>query len=221
MPLLAMMDGSVSPVTSWAPAPMMPHVMRQSTLDPYPGREFKTPNKAIQARCLEMERSGEALIASVFVGFAHADIEFCGLSAVVVTDGDIAAADKLRDELLSMAWAARFDFVFKHEPLGAAIRRAERMAEELPGAKPVVLLDHCDNTASGGTMDTTLVLKAVIDAGLKDVCFFGIFDPAAVEQLLAAGEGSSIALSLGGKAQPCAALSHCWHSSLPSWSKTV
>lgn len=71
-PLLAMMAGSCAPVTSWGNRRMLPHIMRQSTLDPYPGREFKTPNKAIQERCLEMETSGDALIASVFVGFPHA-----------------------------------------------------------------------------------------------------------------------------------------------------
>jgi len=147
-----------------------------------------------------MEEKGEALIASVFVGFAHADIEFCGLSAVVVTDGDLEAAERLRDELLDMAWAARHDFVFVHEPLEDALGRAREMAAAAAGGdKPVILLDHCDNTASGGTMDTTLVLKAVIDQGLDDVCFFGIFDPGAVEVMAAAGEGAVVRLSLGGK----------------------
>ena len=71
-PLLSMIAGECQPVISWGNRRMLPHIMRQSTLDPYPGREFKTPNKAIQARCLEMETSGDALIASVFVGFPHA-----------------------------------------------------------------------------------------------------------------------------------------------------
>ena len=74
-PLLAMMSGDAKPVTSWGNRRMLPHIMRQSTLDPYPGRPFKTPNKAIQARALEMEESGQALIASVFVGFPHADVK--------------------------------------------------------------------------------------------------------------------------------------------------
>eukprot|EP01052_Picozoa_sp_SAG31_P019870 SAG31_NODE_1467_length_8227_cov_7.040108_10_plen_208_part_00 len=74
-PLLLMMDQMAQPTIAWGPAPMMPHVMRQSTLPPYPGRKFNTPNRAIQARCLQMETSGEALIASVFVGFPHADSE--------------------------------------------------------------------------------------------------------------------------------------------------
>eukprot|EP01046_Picozoa_sp_COSAG06_P028989 COSAG06_NODE_2654_length_6488_cov_4.182658_6_plen_48_part_00 len=47
----------------------------------------------------------------------------------------------------------------------------------------MILLDHYDNTASGGTMDTTTVLAAVLAAGLDDVVFYGIFDPAAVQTM--------------------------------------
>eukprot|EP01045_Picozoa_sp_COSAG04_P022931 COSAG04_NODE_2659_length_3774_cov_9.356463_2_plen_449_part_00 len=197
-PLLAMMSGDAKPVTSWGNRRMLPHIMRQSTLDPYPGRPFKTPNKAIQARALEMEESGQALIASVFVGFPHADISNAGLSAVVVTDGDEAAAAALRDELLDMCWDSRADWVFEPEPLDEAVGRAMEMAAT-PEDKPVILLDHYDNTASGGTMDTTTVLKAVLDAGLDDVCFYGIFDPAAVQEMAVAGVGATLTLSLGGK----------------------
>eukprot|EP01051_Picozoa_sp_SAG22_P014317 SAG22_NODE_1718_length_3741_cov_6.422021_2_plen_550_part_00 len=199
-PLFSMMDGAARPTTAWGGAPMMPHVMRQSTLPPYPGRAFRTPNKKIQERCLAMETSGEALIASVFVGFAHADISFCGLSAVVVTDGDPAAAAALRDELLAMAWQARHEFVFEPEPLGQALGRAQAMADERPDdTRPVILLDHYDNCASGGTMDTTAVLKAVLEAGLADVCFYAVFDPVAVAVLHDAGEGGTVRLELGGK----------------------
>ena len=48
-------------------------------------------------------------------------------------------------------------------------------------------------------MDTTTVLKAVLNAGLDDVCFYGIFDPVAVEEMQAAGIGAALKLSLGGK----------------------
>ena len=44
------------------------------------------------------------------------------------------------------------------------------------GNGPVIVLDHYDNTASGGTMDTTEVLSAVLDAGLPS-SVFGFFDP--------------------------------------------
>ena len=125
-------------------------------------------------------------------------ISNAGLSAVVVTDGDEAAAAALRDELLDMCWDSRADWVFEPEPLDEAVGRAMEMAAT-PEEKPVILLDHYDNTASGGTMDTTTVLKAVLDAGLDDVCFYGIFDPAAVQEMEAAGVGATLTLSLGGK----------------------
>ena len=49
-----------------------------------------------------------------------------------------------------------------------------------PGQLPVVLLDHYDNCASGGTMDTTDTLREIIRQDLDDVVFFGIYDPDAV-----------------------------------------
>jgi microcystin degradation protein MlrC len=203
--LLRMMEGACKPTIAWAPRPMLPHVMRQSSLEPYsvPERTFKTPNRAIQARCREMESSGEALCASFFVGFPHADIRMAGVAAVVVTDGNAALAERLRDELLEMAWAARADFVYEPEPLASAIDRARAMAAvplaEGEARKPVILLDHCDNCASGGTMDTMCVLRAVLAAQLTDVCFFGIFDPAAAQTLIDAGAGARVQLELGGK----------------------
>ena len=59
---------------SFGHRPMLPHVMRQSSLD--------SPNKEIQEKAKEMERQG-ALAASFFVGFPHADIPYAGSSAVV------------------------------------------------------------------------------------------------------------------------------------------
>ena len=165
--------------------PMLPHVMRQSSLD--------SPNKEIQARAKEMERQG-ALAATFFVGFPHADIPYAGSSAVVVTDGDAAKAKAYCDELLDMAWNAREKFVYRVEPLEEALLRAK----ELRG-RPVVLLDHYDNCASGGTMDTMAVLGGILDAGLEEVAAFAICDPQAVEQMRRAGEGARVTLELGGK----------------------
>ena len=185
-PLLALLAGKAKPAMAAGTRPMLPHVMRQSSLD--------SPNKEIQARARDMERRGEALSASFFVGFPHADIPIAGSSAVVVTDGDAARAQALAGELLDMAWKAREQFVYKVEPLRESIARAMRLH-----AGPVVLLDHYDNCASGGTMDTMTVLGALIEAGIEDACAFAICDSAAVEQMKRAGEGARVTLSLGGK----------------------
>src|SRR6202030_3771189 len=116
-----------------------------------------------------------------------------------VTDGDRALAEALRDELLDRAWVEREAFVYEIEPLAQSIARAASIAAPAAGEGPVVLLDHYDNCASGGTMDTTAVLAAILKAGLDDVAAFAIYDPAAVGQAIAAGIGAEIALAIGGR----------------------
>ena len=189
--VLAMLAGQAKPTMAWGRAPMLPHVMRQGTDD--------SPNKELQARCRAIEAEG-ALCASLFVGFPNADIEFAGLSVVVVTDNDQAQAERWRDELLALAWEQRKAFVYQIEPLATSMARAKALADAKPaGSGPVVLLDHSDNCASGGTMDTMTVLGAMLDAGLDGAAAFAIFDPAAVQQMIAAGVGCEITLALGGK----------------------
>lgn len=189
--ILAQLAGRARPALAWGQRPMLPHVMRQGTDD--------SPNREIQARCRAIEQEG-ALAASVFVGFPNADIVNAGLSAVVVTDGDPSRAERWCQELLDMAWQAREQFVYRPLPLAESIEQARLAGQGLAdGAGPVVLLDHCDNCASGGTMDTMTVLGGILDAGLEDVAAFAIFDPQAVRQMAAAGIGATVSLSLGGK----------------------
>jgi microcystin degradation protein MlrC len=190
--LLQTMRGEVRPVIAWGNVPMLPHVMRQGSDD--------HPNQELQARCAAMNRDG-ALAASLFTGFPHADITNAGLSAVVVTDGDRALAEKLRDQLLDQAWQDREAFVYHLEPLEQSLARAKAIEPPKAGEGPVVLLDHYDNCASGGTMDTTIVLAAILREGLDNVAVFAVYDPDAVQQAIGAGIGSQITLSIGGKMQ--------------------
>lgn len=185
-PILDLLAGKAKPTLAFGMRPMLPHVMRQSSLD--------EPNLSIQRRAQDMEKRGEALAATFFVGFPHADIPWAGSSAVVVTDNDAAKAKRLADELLDMAWKDRAKFIYEIEPLEASLARAQAMK-----GGPIVLLDHYDNCASGGTMDTTTVLEGILKAGLSDVCAFAIWDPRAVEQMTQAGVGANVTLSLGGK----------------------
>ncbi len=188
--LLRAIRGEVRPVMAWGNVPMLPHVMRQGTDD--------HPNQELQHRCAAMAAEG-ALAASLFTGFPHADITNAGLSAVVVTDGDRGLAERLRDELLDRAWVERGAFVYQIEPLADSVARARAMPAPSAGDGPIVLLDHYDNCASGGTMDTTAVLAEILHQGLEDVAAFAIYDPEAVQQAIAAGIGAQVTLSIGGK----------------------
>lgn len=184
-PIFGMVEGRCIPTQAWGRRPMLPHVMRQAST--------RAPNQQLQQRCREMEQAG-ALSASVFMGFPHADIERVGTSAVVVTDNDPALAAAYRDELLQRAWDARRAFVFRIEPLEQSIARAAQVDEG-----PVILLDHYDNAASGGTMDSMTVLGGILDAGLENVAAFAVCDPEAVGQMIEAGVGSRVSVDLGGK----------------------
>ena len=188
--LLRTMRGEVNPVMAWGNVPMLPYVMRQGTDD--------HPNKELQQRCAAMSAEG-ALAASLFTGFPHADITNAGLSAVVVTNGDRKLAEELRDELLDRAWVEREAFVYQIEPLQQSVARAKAVPPGAPGTGPIVLLDHYDNCASGGTMDTTAVLAEILRQRLENVAAFAIYDPEAVQQAIVAGVGSEVTLSIGGK----------------------
>ncbi len=184
-PIFKLLRGEAMPTMAWGNRPMLPHVMRQGTDD--------FPNRELQDRCRAMEAEG-AHIATLFVGFPHADIREAGLSAVVVTDDDLALAEKWCDELLDFAWREREAFVYQIEPLEESLARAEAVTEG-----PVVLLDHYDNAASGGTMDTMTVLQGIIEAGLEDVAAFAVHDPEAVREMIQADVGAEVVVSLGGK----------------------
>ena len=187
-PIISLLDGGPRPAMVCGFRAMLPHIMRQSSLD--------EPNRAIQARAAEMERADGALAASFFTGFPHADHPHVGVSAAVVTDNDPALARRLCDELLDTAWRERAGFVYTPEPLEQSLQRAAAMPR---GNGPVVLLDHYDNTSSGGTMDTMTVLAGVIQAGLPEVGAFAIYDPQAVAEAARAGAGATVTLALGGK----------------------
>ncbi|MEQ9360150.1 MAG: M81 family metallopeptidase, partial [Rhodospirillales bacterium] len=161
-PVYALLRGEAQPTVAWGNRPMLPHDMRQGS--------DNFPNKELQEMTRRMEKEG-ALAATLFTGFPHADIHNAGVSAVVVTDGDRALAEKYRDELLNFAWNERKAFVYEIEPLESSIARAKEITK---GDGPVVLLDHYDNASSGGTQDTMTVLAAILEAGLDDVAAFAI-----------------------------------------------
>ena len=184
--LLRALAGEVAPRTIWDSRPIM-----SSTLVHTPSRE---PMQSLMAMAAEAEDSGAVLNASVFGGFPQADIPHLALSAVAVCDGRTAEGELLLTRILDQAWERREGFLFHPEPLADQVARART----LDGA-PIILADHGDNTASGGTQDVMSVVAEAIRQGLENACAGPICDPAAVAQMIAAGVGAEVTLELGGK----------------------
>jgi microcystin degradation protein MlrC len=101
-----------------------------------PTRCARTPRKA---RCaisstLPAPRSAAGLLAATaLAGFQHADIHDAGISAVVVADGDRAAAQAACDAILDTAWRRKEDFIYRGRPLDEALIEAGASATRAAG----------------------------------------------------------------------------------------
>ncbi len=184
--LLRMLAGEVEPKMVWGNRPIM-----SSSLVHTPSRE---PMKSLMEMANHAEDNGQVLNASVFGGFPQADIPHLALSSVIVCDKRTAEGELLLNKILDTAWEKREGFLFHPEPLSVQVARAKTLE-----GGPVVMADHGDNTASGGTQDVMSVIEEAMNQGLEDACAGPICDPASVEQMIRAGVGSEITLDLGGK----------------------
>jgi microcystin degradation protein MlrC len=183
--LVRALAGEVEPCMVWGSRPMM-----TSTLVHTPSRQ---PMKDVMDMAVAAEASGAVLNASVFGGFPHADIPHLSCSAVIACDRRPDEGRALLERLLALAWDRREAFLYKGTPLARQVAHARTLGEG-----PIVLVDHGDNTASGGTQDVMSVIEEVARQGLDDVVAGPICDPASVARIIAAGTAASITLPLGG-----------------------
>lgn len=180
------MAGTTRPVMSWNNLPMLPHTLCMDT-----GQE---PMAALIQMTIDAEQEDSVLAASVFGGFPLSDTHEAGFSCVVVADANRVAADQVRDRILAQAWERRTHFVYRSEPLSAAIARAKNVDEG-----PLLLIDHADNCNSGGTLDSMEVIAEVLRQGLTGVAAAPVCDPEVAEQLHSAGCGKHLTIYLGEK----------------------
>jgi microcystin degradation protein MlrC len=181
-----LLDGSLRPTKAFRQPTMMPALQAQFT-----GRH---PMRTLMERTFEMEEIGGVETITVAAGFPWSDFEDVGLSIIVTTNDDQGLADRYADELSDLAWSLRRDFLVKPTPVREALDKV-KVAEE----GPIILADIGDNPGGGAPCDGTVVLKAVIEAGLEGGVFAVMADPGVVEQAASAGVGNEVTLDLGGK----------------------
>lgn len=165
------------------------------------GRTTSPPFKELLRRGDAIEAAGEALVVSVQAGFSSADVHDIGPSVAVTAD-DRAKAQAIAEELMDYAWEQRRFSSISFTPLAQAMARAK--AGEADAGKPLLISDYSDNPGSGAYGDATNLLRAVLEAGLRNVGFHAIRDPEAALAAQAAGVGNRVRLSLGGKVDPSA-----------------
>jgi microcystin degradation protein MlrC len=151
------------------------------------------PCKSIYEELAKIEARYDATL-SFTPGFAMADFADCGMSVL-----GFSFEEKSVRQAVAALWRivadAEKDFAMELHSPGEAVRRARERGE--PG-RPVVLADTQDNPGAGGNGDTTGLLGELIFQNAKDAVLGLLIDPASAQRAHEAGEGATVAFSLGG-----------------------
>jgi len=179
------LDRGTATKMSWQALPMMTHMIKQTPL--------RQPMKDIMNLAIEAVDNTDILNASVFGGFPLADIPHVSLSVLAVEPVENFLGPGLVKKLSAMAWKRRHDFIFEPEPMAESIKTAKQFE-----TYPVVIADHGDNSGAGGNADDLSVLDEMLKQGCSSIIAGPFWDPTAVGQMIACGEGNEITLTIGG-----------------------
>lgn len=157
------------------------------------GCTYHDPAKRIVGMIPALEKKHDVLLTFAG-GFPAADIYDCGPS-VVAFGGSRAACQAAADELAAEIIAAKPEFTGGLLSVDAVVERAKKHS----GSKPLVIADVQDNPGAGGTADTMGLVRALVSADLAGTVCGMIFDPHVATLAARAGEGATIAASLGAK----------------------
>jgi len=187
--LIRAVAGEVRPVMAWRKLRLLSHQEQFLTA--------KAPMKIWfdRARAHEAQDKRVLHIAN-FPMQPWLDVEDGGWAVVVVTDGDRALAERLADEMADLAWSLRAEFQKKD---AVAIDEAVRMADAEPRGV-VVLSDTGDTVFGGAAGDSNLILESILRQGIKSTALIPLIEPQTVARLIAAGEGATVSLAVGGGA---------------------
>ncbi len=173
--------------------PIVPPTVTMLTGPDAPNRPYGELIDLGQKRMHEAPYTGRILNVSMMGGFAFADTQYNGLTAVV-TATDAEAAQALAQELAEAGWARRARFHPQLTSLEAATRLAVATAD--PGRPALAFADVADNPGGGGGGNTMFILEASRAAGVRDGLVGIIHDPAlAAEACIPARSGAAVASS--------------------------
>ena len=118
----------------------------------------------------------EILNVSVMGGFAFADTADNGLAVIVTARHDKHAAEVLAREIAELGWANRARFYPQLTSLDEAVEKALAVGRDqsLPA---LAFADVADNPGGGGRGNTTFLLRAFVEAGVKNSLLGVFYDP--------------------------------------------
>jgi len=187
--MVATLRGKVRPVMALRSLPLFWSTPCQVTAHP--------PMDEVIRRVHGIEKLPGILSATVATGFPWADVPHVGASVIVVADQEPVIAEAAAEALGDWIWENRQRW---YQPPMSVSQALEQGGAD--GKYPIILADHADNTGGGSPGDSTEVLQTFLDRRLDDALVLYMVDPAVAEEAHAAGVGSQIRVSLGGKSDP-------------------
>jgi microcystin degradation protein MlrC len=142
-------------------------------------------------RCAALEGPDGVLSVSIGHGFPWGDVAEMGSKIVVITDGDGAKA------LGRDFFRIRKETQPPYTTLDEAVARAG--AHRAP--EPLVIADVADS-AGGAASDSTVILRRLLEAGVRNAAAAIFWDPIAVGLAHEVGLGGTLDLRIGGKLGP-------------------
>ncbi|WP_308910531.1 M81 family metallopeptidase [Pseudokordiimonas caeni] len=160
----------------------------------------RSPMKELVERLSSTEKQPSVLTASLAHGFPWGDFPEAGAGALVYTDNNKVTGDEMAAEL----GRAFFDL---RECAQATLLSSSELVERLRHHRKdvdgtIVVADMADNPGGGSASDSTFILSAFIEAGIRDAVLGYFWDPDMVDRAFEAGEGATLELGIGGKVSP-------------------
>jgi microcystin degradation protein MlrC len=175
--------GEIMPTQTAAFPPMAINILCQNTSE--------SPLKDLYEWASILDTEPSVLSQSILFGFSYADVPTMGPSVVVVTDGNLALAERLTRGMAEDMWSRREQFV----PAPLDVQQA--FNEVLVSGDRILLLDMGDNVGAGAPGHGTHLLKELQGRRIGSSLIF-LHDPDSVGQAVEAGVGASFELRLGG-----------------------
>ena len=161
----------------------------------------REPMRGFVDRLKALEGQDGVLSISVVHGFMAADVPEMGTRILVITDNDKAKGDAVAQQLGRELFALRRQTLMEIMDVDAGLDAAVAANAATP-TRPAVIADVWDNPGGGVAGDGTVILREILQRGIKSVGVATIWDPLAAIFCHAAGEGATIDLRFGGKAGP-------------------
>ena len=155
------------------------------------GRTTEGPYHQVMQAVVALEARPDVCSAGACAAQPWLDLPDYGCSVIVYTDGDPKLAESEADRIAHLFWSVRHDFI----PALVKVNEAIALAAS-PGG-PIVLSDSADAPGSGAPGDSTVLLKALLDAKFDQPALLNIVDAPAVDAATRAGVGATLDIEIG------------------------